>query len=109
MPTIKERLLEKLTRKQAEAVKSASRRVLVVAGAGSGKTEVMARRIAWWVGVEGVPKDKIVAFTFTERASEEMKFRIRSWIGKITPAGKEVSLGGMHIGTIHGYCLAKLR
>ncbi|HEV3272832.1 MAG TPA: ATP-dependent DNA helicase [Candidatus Methylacidiphilales bacterium] len=102
-------LLEKLTNDQADAVRSGKRRVLVVAGAGSGKTEVMARRIAWWVGIEGVPKDKVVAFTFTERAAEEMKFRIRSWIGKITPPGEEVSLGGMHIGTIHGYCLAKLR
>jgi DNA helicase-2/ATP-dependent DNA helicase PcrA len=65
MPNIKELLLDKLTKRQVEAVHSSKRRVLVVAGAGSGKTEVMARRIAWWVGVENVPKDKIVAFTFT--------------------------------------------
>lgn len=102
-------LLEGLTKKQAEAVRSPKRRVLVVAGAGSGKTEVMARRIAWWVGVEGVPKVHIVAFTFTERAAEEMKFRIRTWLGKITPSDEEVSLGGMYVGTIHGFCLAKLR
>lgn len=102
-------LLDKLTHQQAEAVKSPSRRVLVVAGAGSGKTEVMARRIAWWVAVDNVSKDQIVAFTFTERAAEEMKFRIRSWIAKITPAGETASLGQMYIGTIHGYCLAKLR
>lgn len=100
---------QKLTDDQREAVCSDKRRVLVVAGAGSGKTEVMARRIAWWVGVEGVSKDQIVAFTFTERAAEEMKFRIRSWINKITPEGQETSLGQMYIGTIHGYCLAKLR
>ncbi|MCB9994875.1 MAG: UvrD-helicase domain-containing protein [Rhodospirillales bacterium] len=99
----------KLTDDQQQAVSSEKRQVLVVAGAGSGKTEVMARRIAWWVGIEGISKDQIVAFTFTERAAEEMKFRIRSWIGKITPEGEEVSLGQMYIGTIHGYCLAKLR
>jgi DNA helicase II / ATP-dependent DNA helicase PcrA len=109
MPNIKERLLEKLTPQQAEAVKSASRRVLVVAGAGSGKTEVMARRIAWWVGVESVPKGNIVAFTFTERAAEEMKFRIRAWLEKITPPGEEVALGAMYVGTIHGFCIAKVR
>lgn len=102
-------LLDKLTPRQAEAVKSPKRRVLVVAGAGSGKTEVMARRIAWWVAVEGVRKETIVAFTFTERAAEEMKFRIRSWFEKITPQGQEVALGGMYVGTIHGFCLAKLR
>lgn len=109
MADLKKLLLENLTGQQADAVRSSKRRVLVVAGAGSGKTEVMARRIAWWVAVEGVSKDQIVAFTFTERAAEEMKFRIRSWIGKITPAGEDVSLGGMYIGTIHSYCLAKIR
>lgn len=102
-------LLDRLTPRQASAVRSASRRVLVVAGAGSGKTEVMARRIAWWVAIDGVPKDRVVAFTFTERAAEEMKFRIRSWLQKITPEGEEVALGGMYIGTIHGFCLAKIR
>jgi DNA helicase-2/ATP-dependent DNA helicase PcrA len=109
MPDIENLLLEKLTPKQGDAVKSTKRRILVVAGAGSGKTEVMARRVAWWVGVENVSKDSIVAFTFTERAAEEMKFRIRSWMEKITPEGEEVALGGMYVGTIHGFCLAKLR
>lgn len=109
MHEIKDILLEKLTPKQAKAVKSPKRCVLVVAGAGSGKTEVMARRIAWWVGVQGVPKSDVVAFTFTERAAEEMKFRIRSWLERITPAEEEVSLGGMYVGTIHGFCIAKIR
>ena len=109
MPNIKDLLLDKLTPRQSEAVKSPKRCVLVVAGAGSGKTEVMARRIAWWVGVEGVSRENVAAFTFTDRAAEEMKFRIRSWLEKITPEGEEVALGGMYVGTIHGFCLAKLR
>lgn len=109
MSDLKALLLHKLTSQQAQAVQSPKSRVLVVAGAGSGKTEVMARRIAWWVAVGSISKDQIVAFTFTERAAEEMKFRIRSWITKVTPAGEETSLGQMYIGTIHGYCLAKLR
>src|SRR5579862_6588831 len=95
MRNIKDLLLENLTTRQTEAVQSLKRQVLVVAGAGSGKTEVMARRIAWWVGVEEVPKDSIVAFTFTERAAEEMKFRIRSWLERITAEGEEVAVGGM--------------
>jgi DNA helicase-2/ATP-dependent DNA helicase PcrA len=106
---LKERLLERLTERQSLAVTSDKRRVLVVAGAGSGKTEVMARRVAWWISMQGVPKKDIVAFTFTDRAAEEIKFRIRYWLEKITPPGEEVSLGGMYIGTIHGFCLAKLR
>lgn len=107
--TVEDILLERLTKRQAEAVTSPKRRLLVVAGAGSGKTEVMARRIAWWIAVEDVPKPDIVAFTFTKRAAEEMKFRIRHWLEKITPAGEEVALGGMYVGTIHGFCLAKTR
>ncbi|MGB3971847.1 MAG: ATP-dependent DNA helicase [Limnochordia bacterium] len=103
------RILDGLTKDQAAAVRSDKRRLLVVAGAGSGKTEVMARRIAWWVGVERVPKENIVAFTFTEKAAEEMKFRIRYWIGEVTPPGEDVNLGGMYVGTIHGFCLVKLR
>ncbi len=106
---IEKLLLDNLTDGQKDAVKAKDRRLLVVAGAGSGKTEVMARRIAWWVGVEGVSKDQIVAFTFTERAAEEMKFRIRDWIEKVTPAGQEVSMGQMYVGTIHGFCLLKIR
>ena len=109
MPSLEKLLLESLTERQAEVVQSPKRRVLVVAGAGSGKTEVMARRIAWWVGIKKVPKGQIVAFTFTDRAAEEMKFRIRIWLQKVTPEGEEVALGGMYVGTIHGFCLAKIR
>lgn len=103
------RLLDGLTDDQKEAVRSESRRVLVVAGAGSGKTEVMARRIAWWVAVDGVPKDSIVALTFTEKAAEEMKVRVRRWVGYVTPEDQDVNLGGMYVGTIHGFCLEKIR
>src|SRR5438552_13535954 len=99
---IQELLLKNLTgddqRGQKKAVKSAKRRVLVVAGAGSGKTEVMARRVAWWVAVDGVPKDDVVAFTFTERAAEEMKFRIRQQVQLVTPEGQDATLGGMYVG-----------
>lgn len=107
--TVKDLLIDRLTKRQEKAVTSPTRRLLIAAGAGSGKTEVMARRVAWWVSVEGVRKEDIVAFTFTERAAEEMKFRIRHWLEKITPAGERVALGGMYVGTIHGFCLAKTR
>lgn len=106
---IKELLLENLTDNQKIAVTSSKPKLLVVAGAGSGKTEIMARRIAWWVSTEGILKDQVVAFTFTERAAEEMKFRIRSWFERIASPSEEVSLGSMYIGTIHGFCLAKIR
>ena len=102
-------LLEHLNEEQQRAVSAGERRLLVIAGAGSGKTEVMARRVAWWVAVEGVPKDRIVAFTFMNEAAEELKFRIRSWLQRVSAEDEEPTLGGMYIGTIHGFCLKSLR
>ena len=102
-------LLADLDKEQRKAVRSKSRRLLVVAGAGSGKTEVMARRVAWWVAVDQVPKDEIIAFTFTKSAAEELKFRIRRYLEEIVLPGEDPKLGGMYIGTIHGFCLKALR
>ncbi len=101
-------LLRGLKGQQPTAVRSAARRLLVIAGAGSGKTEVMARRVAWWLA-DGVPKDSILAFTFTDQAAEEMKFRIRQYIDAITPEGEDATLGGMYVGTIHSYCFKLLK
>ena len=106
---ISELLLEGLSEEAATVVRSSARRLLVVAGAGAGKTEAMARRIAWWHAVDGVEKDHIVAFTFTERAAEEMKFRVRKFMAAVSPDGEDPSLGGMYVGTIHSYCLNQLR
>ena len=103
-------LLEGLTEGfQKPAVRSSARRLLIIAGAGSGKTEIAARRAVWWNAVENVPKENIVAFTFTDAAAEELKFRIRAQIEKVRPEGIDGTLGGMYIGTIHGYCLRVLR
>lgn len=104
----RQKLLEGLNDEQRGAVSSLNRQLMVIAGAGSGKTEVMARRVAWWVAVDEVPKDRIVAFTFTEAAAEELKFRIRK---SLLLVGSEdgVTLGGMFVGTIHAFCLKALR
>ena len=102
-------LLTDLNDEQQAAVRCESRRLLVVAGAGSGKTEAMARRVAWWVAVDGVPRDEIVAFTFTEAAAEELKFRIRHRLEQVALPQEDLTLGGMYVGTIHGFCLKTLR
>jgi DNA helicase II / ATP-dependent DNA helicase PcrA len=107
--SLKEQLLAGLTDEQQRAVQSAVRRRLVIAGAGSGKTEVMSRRIGWRVGIDHAPRESLVAFTFTDRAAEEMKFRVRAQIERITPPGEDATLGRMYVGTIHGYCLTQLR
>ena len=107
---IRELLLDGLNDEQRAAVASEHRRIVVVAGAGSGKTEVMARRVAWWCSIGEVPRDEVIAFTFTEAAAEELKFRIRAWLGRISdPDAEGTPLGGMYIGTIHGFCLKALR
>ncbi|MCA1812181.1 MAG: ATP-dependent helicase, partial [Halobacteriales archaeon] len=107
---VKELLLERLTPEhQQAAVVADARRLVIVAGAGSGKTEVVARRIAWQVAVRGVPRESVVAFTFTEKAAEEMKFRVRKQIARVSREESDPSLGGMYIGTIHGYCLKALK
>ncbi|WP_315767185.1 ATP-dependent DNA helicase [Bradyrhizobium sp. SZCCHNR2012] len=105
----KDILVKDLNRRQKEAVSASQQQLLVIAGAGSGKTEVMARRVAWWVAIEGVPKEQIAAFTFTEAAAEELKFRIRTWLQEISSPDEDPTLGGMYIGTIHGFCLKALR
>lgn len=106
---IRARLIESLNPEQEAAVTHPARLLGVVAGAGSGKTEVMARRVAWWIGVDRVDRSGIVAFTFTEAAAEELKFRIRERIGWVTDPGVEPSLSGMYVGTIHAFCLKCLR
>jgi DNA helicase II / ATP-dependent DNA helicase PcrA len=102
-------LLDGLTDRQADAVRSDARRLLVVAGAGSGKTEVIARRIAWEVSVRGLEREKLTAFTFTERAAEEMQFRVRRHLARLASNGDNQTLGGMYVGTIHAFCLKLLR
>ena len=91
-------LLADLNEEQQSAVGSDSRRLLV--GAGSGKTEVMARRVAWWIAVDEVSRDEIVAFTFTEAAAEELKFRIRTWLEQISEEDEDPTLSGMYVGTM---------
>ncbi|GII02755.1 ATP-dependent DNA helicase [Planobispora takensis] len=107
--TVRAELLKALSPEAQAIVTSDARRLLVIAGAGAGKTEAMARRIAWWHARDGIPKDQIVAFTFTEQAAEEMKFRIRKYIQVVEAPGTDPSLGGMYVGTIHGFCLETLR
>jgi len=78
--------------------------VLVLAGAGSGKTRVLAFRIAWLIGKLGVPPPSIVAVTFTNKAAGEMKARIAALrgLGPDDPTG-------VRMGTFHGICLRILR
>lgn len=98
------------TERQIEAIHFRGGNLLILACAGSGKTEVISRRIALLVA-EGVPKECIVAFTFTERAAGELKTRIRRHLDELRNQGDlaDSALGSMYVGTIHSFCLQLLK
>ena len=94
-------ILDPLNDAQREAVTAPAGTVLVLAGAGSGKTRVLVHRIAWLIQVERVPPWSLLAVTFTNKAAREMRGRIEEMLGQ--PAG------GMWVGTFHGLAHRFLR
>lgn len=94
------------TPEQEDAIKHRKGNLLIIACAGSGKTEVISRRIVELVK-EGVNRHEIIAFTFTERAAKELKARIRTYMEELQP--DDPSLGDMYVGTIHSFCLQLLK
>jgi len=87
-------ILENLNDPQREAVTSEDQSLLVLAGAGSGKTRVLVHRIAWSVEAMGLNPSSIMAVTFTNKAAQEMQSRIQELLQ--SPAGD------MWCGTFHG-------
>jgi DNA helicase-2/ATP-dependent DNA helicase PcrA len=79
----------------------------IIACAGSGKTEFVSERIAYMIYKKVAKPDQIVAFTFTDRAAEELKFRVRSKIQELL--GKQPDIGDMYIGTIHAFAFKVLQ
>lgn len=92
--------LEKLNNAQILPVKDTEGAVLVIAGAGSGKTRVLTSRIAYLINEKGVNPSEILAITFTNKAADEMKVRLEKIVG---------DLGGMWVSTIHSMCVKILR
>ncbi|MBW8182911.1 DNA helicase II [Shewanella nanhaiensis] len=94
-------LLDGLNDKQREAVGAPQSSMLVLAGAGSGKTRVLTHRIAWLMQVEQQSPYSILAVTFTNKAAAEMRERVEKVSGS--------NMGRMWIGTFHGLAHRLLR
>ena len=93
--------LDALNPQQRKAVELIGGPILIFAGAGSGKTRVLTHKIAYLVQEVGLPKENILAVTFTNKAAEEMKQRVQQLLN--------MDVSTMSVGTFHSISARILR
>jgi len=94
-------IIDSLNERQREAVSAEPGPLLVLAGAGSGKTRVLTHRVAWVCEVNGLSPYSVLAVTFTNKAAAEMRSRVEALLG--------ISAAAMWVGTFHGLAHRMLR
>src|ERR1700730_19199489 len=90
-----ERILEGLTERQREAVTHGAGPLLIIAGAGTGKTTVITRRIAYLIATRQARPSEVLALTFTDKAASEMEERV----DQLVPYG----YADVHMATLHAF------
>ncbi|MBH5295842.1 DNA helicase PcrA [Corynebacterium ulcerans] len=101
VPVMADDLVQGLNPQQQQAVEHSGSPLLIVAGAGSGKTAVLTRRIAYLMRIRGVQPGQILAITFTNKAAAEMRERVAHLVGPIA--------NRMWVSTFHSTCVRILR
>ncbi|MBU2036509.1 UvrD-helicase domain-containing protein, partial [Patescibacteria group bacterium] len=93
------KLLSELNPQQKEAVTYSGKLLLILAGAGSGKTKVLTHRLTWMINQEIASPEDCLLLTFTNKAAGEMKQRVKNLIGQVPGFA----------GTFHSFCAKVLR
>ncbi|MBN4084506.1 ATP-dependent helicase [Mycoplasma sp. CSL10166] len=94
-------LLSDLNEKQNQAVKYFDKHLRIIAGAGTGKTKVLTRKIAYLINILGIPAKNILGVTFTNKAAQEMSIRVEKYCNNLETK--------LNIKTFHSFCATILR